>query len=490
MNLVTIPWTADRRRVLVGLQRQRLLQQLQSFAAGAGVSLFLVGGTTRDVCLARDVHDLDVALAGDVMAFARAFANALGAAYVPLDEPRGEGRVVYRKRDSIDFARLRGGDIVEDLRQRDFTINALACPLTTFLTEPEPAFIDPLGGWPDLQARLIRMASPRSFVDDPLRLLRAFRFAAVLEFSLEPASQDAMQPLVPRLADMAAERVQSEWIKLLAARRSHPQVVTMAQLGLLDVLFPELATQDITQHESCHGNLIGLALHTLWAIEALINSPDAVVPTLAEFISPYVHTGDRAALLKWAALLHGTAPGTPPWQGQEMPRPCPSDAGQAVTIWHQVASRLKLSRARTDYVERILAHHRRPFDLAVLEAHGELSLRIVHQWCKELGEDVLGVFVLALGVALTRQQTVPEADDVHALARLAARLWEVYRHRIVPVLQGPRLVTGDDLRTLFGLTPGPLFRTLLEELELAQVEGRIGTRPDALRWLQTQLLTK
>ena len=487
MNTVTIPWTADRRRVLVGLQRRRLLHDLQRFAASTGVSLFVVGGTTRDVCLARHVDDIDVALAGDVMAFARAFANALGAAYVPLDAPRGEARVVYRKRDSIDFARLRGGDIVDDLRQRDFTINALACPLTTFLMEAEPAFIDPLGGWPDLQARLVRMASPHSFADDPVRLLRAFRLAAVLEFTLAPRTQEAMPPLVSRLAATAAERIQSELVKLFTARQAHPQVVTMAQLGLLDVLFPELVTRATPQHERCREDLLAHALYTHRAVETLINTPASVVPTVAELVSQYVQMGERAPLLKWAALLHGIGPATAPLEGQETLRPCSSDAGRAAEIWQQVAGRLKLSRARTDYVSRIIVHHRRPFELVILDGQGGLAPRLVYQWFKALGEDVLGSFVLAIGEAVARQREGPHADDVRSLERVVARLWEIYRGRILPVLQGPRLVTGDDLQRLFGLSPGPFFKPLLEELEIAQVEGHIGTRDEALQWLQARL---
>ena len=487
MNMVTIPWTAERRRVLVGLQQHRLLRQLQHFAAGAGVSLYVVGGTTRDVCLGRDVHDLDVALAGDVLAFARAFADAHGAAYVPLDAPRGEARIVSRKRDSVDFARLRGGDILADLRQRDFTINALACPLATFLMEAEPAFIDPVGGWPDLQARLVRMASPHSFTDDPLRVLRAFRLAAVLEFTLDPGTQEAMRPLVSRLTAMAAERIHSELVKLFTARQAHPQVVAMARLGLLDVLFPELAPAAKTQTEEGREDLLTHALRTHRAAETLVNGPAAVVPTVAEPVTQYVQKGERGPLLKWAALLHGVGSATAPMAMQKTPPTCPSDAERAAEIWQQVAGRLKLSRARTDYVGRIIAHQRRPFELAIRDGQGRLGLRLVHHWCKELGEDVLGAFVLAIAEAMARQREVPHVDDVPTLERLAARLWEIYRRRILPVLQGPRLVTGDDLQRLFGLSPGPAFKALLEELEVAQVEGHIGTRDEAIQWLQARL---
>jgi poly(A) polymerase len=135
----------------------------------------------------------------------------------------------------------------------------------------------------------------------------------------------------------------------------------------------------------------------------------------------------------------------------------------------------------------VLTHYHRPFELASLDTQGQLTLALVHRWFKDLGEDVLGVFVLAMGVALATHHGAMPARHASALGRLAARLWEIYRSRILPVISAPRLVTGDDLQAIFGLRPGPRFKTLLEEIELARVEGRLQTRQDALRWLEQHL---
>src|SRR5918996_4263117 len=162
MNPVSIIWTDQMRHVLAELQQRSLLRRLLAFAEQCGVELYAVGGTLRDLCLGRPVHDVDLALTGDVMGFAKGFANHLRAAYVPMDVERGEVRVVYHRRDVLDFARLRGETIITDLQCRDFTINAMACPLAMLLTQGAPGLIDPLGGRHDLRAHIIRMASPRS----------------------------------------------------------------------------------------------------------------------------------------------------------------------------------------------------------------------------------------------------------------------------------------------------------------------------------------
>ncbi len=479
------------RRMLARLQRVPWLQRLQSLAETRGVQLFIVGGTLRDLCLGRAVQDVDLALSGDVMGLARAYAHALGAAYVPMDPARGEVRVVYRKRHIVDFSRLKGEDIAQDLGRRDFTMNALACPLAIFLTSTEPPFIDPYGGWRDIQTRVVRMASPRSFRDDPLRVLRAFRFAANLEWTIEATTLATMEPTVPHLVEIAAERLHHELLKLFAAPRSSPHVVAMAHLKLLDVLFPELAaSRSMAPGLGVPADLFEQALHSYQSVEDLINAPASYAPAIADAVAAYVRTEERRALLKWAALLHSLdsigAPAPDSRRARERPLGV-AHTGHAARQWERIAARFKLSRARTAYVGLLLTHHRRPLELAALDAQGQLTLRLVHRWFKELGEDVLGAFVLAIGAALAAHQGSRPAPEAITLGQLAGRLWEIYRRRILPVIGGPRLITGDDLQAIFRLPPGPRFKTLLEEIELAQVEGHLQTREGALRWLQQQL---
>jgi hypothetical protein len=156
-------------------------------------------------------------------------------------------------------------------------------------------------------------------------------------------------------------------------------------------------------------------------------------------------------------------------------------------LWEQIGSRLKLSRKQIDYVKNLIIHYRSVFELASLEAQGLLPLRSVHRWCRGVEDNMLGVFVLALGHALARGPGQTSEPDATLLAQLAPRLWDIYRRRILPVITAPRLVTGDDLQQLFQLIPSPLFKVLLDELEVAQVEGRIRTRAEALEWVGAQL---
>jgi poly(A) polymerase len=488
MKNISMIWTSQMQRILRELQQRPLLQRLLVFAEQHGVELYAVGGTLRDICLGRPVHDVDVAMMGDVLGFAGGFANHLRAAYVPMDAERGEARVVYRKRDVLDFARMRGETIIEDLRRRDFTVNAMACPLRDLLTDPDLVLIDPHGGWDDLRTRTIRMVSLTSFRDDPLRVLRAFRLAATLDLTIDPRTLAAMEPARPHLIDVAAERIHRELLALFAALQSSSQIAAMARLGLLDVLFPELAAAaDIPPQPGDHSAVWDHSVRTYQAVEDLMRHPDAYVQPLAADIRAYSQVDERQALVKLAALLHAVWDNVP-WQGVSLEQPAAvADAEALAQLWEQIGGRLKLSRKQIDYAKTLLVHYGPACRLAILDAQGVLTVRAVHRWCKAVGESMLGVFVLAIGHALARQQGHPSEPGVTALAHLAVRVWDIYRHRILPVLTAPRLVTGHDLQEIFRLPPGPRFKELLDELEVAQVEGHIRTRPEALEWVKAQL---
>jgi poly(A) polymerase len=488
MKPLAIRWTDQMQQALVNLQQRALLRRLLAYAQQHGVWLYAVGGTLRDLCLGRAAHDVDLALSGDALGFALGFANHLGAAYVPMDTERGEARVVYRKREVIDFARFKGDSIIDDLRHRDFTINAMACPLATLLTQAAPAVLDPHRGWHDLQARLIRMVSDWSFREDPVRLLRAFRLAATLDCAIDPSTLAAMESMAPQLATVAAERIHSELLKLFATARSGPHVVAMAGLGLLDALFPELAlTRGISQQPGEPHDVFEHSIATYQAVEDLSNASLPYLTGMAQAVGEYQQDAERRALVKWAALLHAVGATAMPQTAGKGPPLDPCDAAGSAQRLEQIGSRLKLSRKQIEHLKTVIAHHGRLAELARLDQHGGLTLRLVHGWCKAVGDEIVGVFLLAIGHTLARRLIDTPTYGAAALGQLAARLWEIYRRRILPIITGPRLVTGHDLQDLFNLTPGPRFKALLEELEIAQVEGRVHTRTEALQWVEEQL---
>jgi tRNA nucleotidyltransferase/poly(A) polymerase len=225
----------------------QLLQQLASFCASRGINAWLVGGTPRDFLLGRPVSDLDLAVDVDGVALARSLADILGGSFVLLDSERGTGRVVLpASADSatlvIDLVQLRAATIEADLALRDVTINALAWPLRDDGELPIADLIDPLGGATDLAGRRLRACGPTSISDDPLRIMRVVRLAAVLGFVVTPELDVLLRASAGALTSVAAERVRDELLKLLTTPVAGSWLRYLDQIGVLTTLIPRTRT--------------------------------------------------------------------------------------------------------------------------------------------------------------------------------------------------------------------------------------------------------
>ena len=179
---------------MTNLHSQPLAHKAHTTLLALAPQAVLVGGAVRDLLLGLPLRDLDYVLPGDALPVARALADALGAAYYPLDERRGTGRVVWQQPEGaplvVDIASLGSSSLDDDLRARDFTINAIALA-------PGDVLYDPLGGVPDLQNRTLRPCSDHSLVADPVRVLRAVRFLCAFELQPAPGWRHSSGPPRP-----------------------------------------------------------------------------------------------------------------------------------------------------------------------------------------------------------------------------------------------------------------------------------------------------
>ncbi|MEW5857643.1 MAG: CCA tRNA nucleotidyltransferase [Cyanobacteriota bacterium] len=198
---------------------------------------YMVGGAVRDALLGRrrEYRDLDFVLLADAVKTARKIASRYKAGFVLLDAQRQIARVVFEQA-TVDIAQAEGSNLEIDLQRRDYTMNAIAYnPQTGEL-------IDPLNGYADLQQGIIRMVSPKNLQDDPLRLLRAYRQAAQLNFTIESDTQSVIRQLAPLLGQVSAERVQAEFAYLLNTSEGTPWIIAAVEDGLLQTWFPSAST--------------------------------------------------------------------------------------------------------------------------------------------------------------------------------------------------------------------------------------------------------
>jgi poly(A) polymerase len=297
---------------------EQVLQTIAAVLRERGIEGWLVGGTVRDRELGRYSPDLDVAVAGDAAGVARDAAKALGSPWFTLSEEHHAYRVVG-KEGHIDLAAVRGGGILADLAQRDFTVNAMAMPFGAGGALGD--LVDPFGGAADLRARRLVAVSDRIFSDDPLRLMRAARFSHVLGLALDPDLGPAVQAQAGDLSRAAPERVATEMILTLAAGRAGDAVRLWQGLGLLGEVFPELAQRaepgdgEGPGARECSGDreVSGPDLALLDRLEWMLADPSDHFPDSALLLEqrlaqPVDGAVERRVALRLACLLRGLSP--------------------------------------------------------------------------------------------------------------------------------------------------------------------------------------
>ena len=252
-------------------------------ALPAGAELYLVGGAVRDTLLGRANYDLDFVLPAGALRFARQLADRLGGAYYPLDPDRDYARIVLEMGESpagggrikLDFAAYQGAALEDDLRLRDFTINAMAISLH----QPH-RIVDPLGGAADLAARRLRACSPASFENDPLRILRAIRQAIDFDLSITPETLNLMRQASSHLGNVSMERIRDELFRILEGSNPRLALEILDRIGVLGSILPELVAMQGVKQSPPH--IYDVWMHTL----DVVNKLAAVLAVLSASYDP------------------------------------------------------------------------------------------------------------------------------------------------------------------------------------------------------------
>ncbi len=447
---------------------------------------YVVGGTVREhLNGSSDIRDLDVAVKADGFKLASELASFSGseATFVPLDPGRGSARLVLGKHAHVelDISSFKGESIHDDLRSRDFTINAMAVRLSQFLENRWDQLLDPLGGKSDLAGCLIRACSDQSFSDDPLRILRAHRFQADLGFTISPDTLEMMKPVVPKLTLVAGERILAELCKTLGAAESVPALKDMDRVGVIDVLFPELAPmRGCLQNEYHHLDVWDHTVETVRSVELVLGADSEAFGALAAHIDEYaedepVKGRSRKGLIKLAAIFHDA--------GKPHCRTVDSDGRvrffghekKSAQIFTEVGDRIKLSNKEISMISDWIIGHMRPM---IFTREQPVSRRTLYRLNRDYGPDMVGLLVLFLAdLAATRgpARTAGEGDRARVQACRALE-FSLESAKAPPV----RLLNGRNLMSLFGLEPGPFLGRMLSRLDELQGVGEIANREQAV----------
>jgi poly(A) polymerase len=484
----------------------QILAQIQAVLP-ADTPAYLVGGAVRDLLLNRATHDLDFVVPEKAILTGRNVANALRSGFYPLDSERDAGRVILTTEANehyfLDFSSFRGVDLENDLRNRDFTINAIALNLK----EPE-TLIDPLGGARDLQNKLLRLCSPASFENDPLRILRAVRLATEFGLRILPETRHMLRQALPGLVVVSPERVRDELFRILDGRKPVVALRTLDILGALNYVLPELeATIGVSQSPPHHEDVWSHTLSTVQKLTELLDilQPDYDGDTAANLalglvslrlgryrqqLHDHLIQGphpDRSlrALLLLAALYHDVAkPATRLIDETGQIRFLDHDQLGA-QVARQRGMALHLSNAETDRLTTIVRQHMRPLLLA---QSGEApTRRAIYRFFRATGPAGVDICLLSLADSLaTYGVNLPAEIWAHQLEVTRALLeawWEQPEEKVAP----PVLLNGHDLIQAFNLAAGPEIGQLLEQIREAQASGEIKERAEALAYARLWL---
>ncbi len=436
--------------------------------------IYLVGGCVRDLLLGHDPEDFDLAVAGNPKRLAEKLAARLNGSTFKLGKNK---TIVYRVMAGthlLDVAQLVGDGIESDLRHRDFTVNAMALDMNGV------HLIDPCNGVADIRNHRIKMVSKNAFINDPLRMLRAYRFAACLNFAIDDGTTDAIGRHAGQITASAVERIKTEFFKLIATPISLPHLMAMQKSGLLFAIFPELGDMaGCLQNRHHEFDVMEHTWRAYQVLEQALNGQlSGLPPEIKQVISQWSAT--EKILFKCAMLFHDV--------GKPRTRTV-TESGDVHFFEHEAVGakmardmclRLKCANTETGFIESVITHHLRPLMLFIAYQNGTLTRKGITRFFLACGP--LTPFVLMHVLAdISGKNRGGFAELDPCLSAFVTRLFNQYHESFQPVQRQPRLVTGQDLMNLFGLHPSPLFKVILLDVEEARLSGDIHTREDGLK---------
>lgn len=435
--------------VVENLVEAPILRTLAAQFTEAGYELYLVGGSVRDALLHRPTHDLDLATDAHPPVIKRLLAQArpdsrydvgekfgtIGAIFgewvVEITTYRSEEYAFASRKPAVTF----GTNLEGDLSRRDFTINAIA---------QEPAtggMFDPFHGLHDLQRGLIRAVGDPAerFREDPLRMLRAVRFAAELGFRIDPETRAALELQAGALEHVSTERIAAEMTRLLVADQPALGLESLCDTGLAVYVMPELLPLRSTGQDGRHKDVFG---HTLKVVENVPATP----------------------ILRWAALLHDIG----------KPRTKTVQDGKVHFFRHEMVGarmarkilrRLRFDRDSSERIQRLVAEHLRPNLYTPEWTDGA-----VRRFLRETEGITDDLFALSRADITSYRRSRVEAG-VARVNHLEARCRELQAQEDVAKLQSP--LDGNDLMTMFDRGPGPWIKPIKDYLLELVIDGEL-----------------
>ena len=435
---------------------------------------WLVGGSVRDFLMGKTFIDRDIAIKG-AKTFAEKIARRLDGTLIMLDEENQIFRVVLEdKINYIDISELVGETIEEDLKRRDFTINAIAYDLNA------GKYIDITSGMNDLKKGILKHIKDINFEEDPLRILRAFRFLSVTGF--EPSNELILviEKYKHLLLKPSPERINYEIVKLFGGEYCSKTLLLMDKIGVLEPVFPFVKElKQVPPNTHHHLDLFNHSVETVRQTEILYKEAQTEIK---EHLDKVDFGGfPRINHLKLSAFMHDIGKFST-WTIEE-------DTGRHRFIKHDdIGSKmcvpflkdLKFSKKQIEYISSMIKNHIYPSNVL---ASPELSEKVMMRYLRKMGVNVIDNIIIAKADRLSARGEDITDDMIQENINGLDRLLNFYLEKRDTMKPLPKLLDGLEIMKLLNIKASPKLGEIIDTLHEEQLSGNINTKEEAVEFI-------
>ena len=432
---------------------------ISAIANAENIEVYVIGGFVRDCILNRPSKDIDIVVLGDGIEFARKVARKIGGkkpsifktfgtAMISMDDfeiefvgARKESYQSDSRKPSVEF-----GTLEEDQNRRDFTINAMAFSLNK---DNYGELIDPFGGQADIENKLIRtpLEPSTTFSDDPLRMLRAIRFASTLGFTIEPGCFQSIKTNRERIKIISSERISEELNKMILSRKPSSGFIMLDSSGLLEIILPEIYALKGVQEMDGQKHKDNF-FHTLKVLDNISLKTDDL-------------------WLRWAAVFHDIA--------KPLTKKFESDAGWTFHGHEYIGSkmipeifrklRLPLNE-KMKYVQKMVMLHLRPIALSEDQVTDSAVRRLIY----DAGDDIEDLMTLC-EADITSKNEITIKRHLDNFKKVRKRISDLEERDSIRNFQPP--ISGDTIQDAFGIPPCKEIGVIKNAIKDAILDGLI-----------------
>lgn len=440
--------------------------------------IYLVGGTVRDFYMGLESTDRDIIVMDeDARDFALKLSELFQATFVPLDEENKIYRIVLPdKINYIDVTNPVGDSIEKDLMRRDLTINAIAVNIRT------GELIDISGGVSDIMNKCINYVNELNFVDDPLRLLRVYRFQALYGFQLASETINAVCKYSDLIHKPAVERINYELLKLFGGDYAHIALENMNKTWILEEIFPFVKElKQVPPNSHHHLDLFHHSIETVKQVQILYNeAPDEV----KEHLSRIDFGGfSRLAHLKLAAFMHDIGKFST-WTIEEGKHRFikHDDVGSKMSV--KILKDLHFSNKQIDYISSMIKYHIYPSHVMTSP---QITEKIMMRYVRKMDTNSIDAIILAQADRLSARG--PEITDQIVERNITSlnmllRFYLEARETLKPL---PKLLSGNDVMQILNIKPSKRLGEIMDALHEAQISGDVITKEHAIEFVKNMV---